>query len=78
MITLKPLYKTCVAFYYIIRALYLQVLVRRWDPAVEDITEEGITPDTVQRIKESMSIHNYTVNFPGAIFFPNLVTSPKY
>lgn len=35
---------------------WLQVLVKRWDPSVEDLTEEGVNAETVERIRESKDI----------------------
>lgn len=28
-----------------------QIVVRRWDHKIEDLTDEGITPETVERIR---------------------------
>ena len=49
---------------------FLQVLVKRWDPKVEDITQEGVTADTAERIKLSkMAVINFSSKQTKKIIF---------
>ena len=34
-----------------------KAVVRRWDPSTEDLTEEGISHETIERIRAGTYVH---------------------
>ena len=55
-----------------------KVVIKRWDPVIEDITDEGIDADTVGRMKQSPSMTDFFIRFIVSIFSLDLKELDRY